>query len=215
MTFAFTVTAHVAVLLPSVVFTVIVALPADFAITTPEEDTSATDGAFDDQVTDLSVAFDGDTVAVNVWVSPSVIVRVVISRLTPVTDITLAITVTVQVAVLLPSSVVTVITDVPTAIACTCPLCDTIATSVLLDSHETSLTEAFEGLITHERTSLSPSVIISSDEERVTDSTATYFPFLPSCVTTTSFVPELDLNTIFPSRSYSLLAAAEKLADHS
>ena len=70
-----TVTEQVAVLPPSVVVTVIVAVPAFFADTTPEEDTVATVVLLDNQVTDLSVALDGLTVAVNVCVSPSVIVR--------------------------------------------------------------------------------------------------------------------------------------------
>jgi hypothetical protein len=43
-----------------------VALPVDLAVTTPEEETVAIDVLLDDQVTDLSVAFDGVTVAVRV-----------------------------------------------------------------------------------------------------------------------------------------------------
>ena len=145
MTFAFTVTAHVAVLLPSVVFTVIVVLPADLAITIPEEDTSATDGALEDHVTDLSVAFDGVTVAVSDWVSPSVIVRVVLSRLTPVTDMTFALTVTAHVAVLLPSVVFTVIVALPAVLAITTPDEETSATERALEVHVTDLSVAFDG----------------------------------------------------------------------
>ena len=63
---ALTVTIHVAVFPPSLVFTVIIAVPAAFAVTTPEDDTVATDVLLDDQVTDLSVAFEGVIVAVRV-----------------------------------------------------------------------------------------------------------------------------------------------------
>ena len=59
-------TEHVAFLPPSVVMTVIVADPAAFAVTTPDEETVATDVLLDDQVTDLSVALEGVTVAVRV-----------------------------------------------------------------------------------------------------------------------------------------------------
>ena len=144
---ALTVTAQVAFLLPSVVVTVTVAVPAAFAVTTPEEETVATVVLLDDQVTDLSVALDGVTVATNVWESPSVNVNEVLSRLTPVTEIVFALTVTEQVAVFPPSSVVTVIVVVPTAMASTSPLSETIATEGELDFQETPFSEAFDGLI--------------------------------------------------------------------
>ena len=43
-----------------------VAVPADLAVTTPEDETVATEVSVDDQFTDLFVALDGVTVAVNV-----------------------------------------------------------------------------------------------------------------------------------------------------
>ena len=61
-----TVTAHVAFFAPSFVVTVMVALPADLAVTTPDEETEATEVLLDDQVIDLSVAFEGVIVAVSV-----------------------------------------------------------------------------------------------------------------------------------------------------
>ena len=85
---ALTVTEHVAVFDPSSDFTVIVAVPAAFAVMTPEEDTVATDVLLEDQVTDLFVAFEGVIVAVKVWVSPIVIDKLVLFKLTPVTEIT-------------------------------------------------------------------------------------------------------------------------------
>lgn len=61
-----TVTAHVAVLLPLLVVTVMVVDPAFLAVTTPVLETSAILSSSVDQVTDLSVALDGATVAVSV-----------------------------------------------------------------------------------------------------------------------------------------------------
>ena len=61
-----TVTAHVAFLLPLLVVTVMVVDPAFLAVTTPVLETSATLSSSVDQVTDLSVASDGATVAVSV-----------------------------------------------------------------------------------------------------------------------------------------------------
>jgi len=60
------------------------------------------------QATVLLVALAGATVAARVEVVPGPRVRVLLSRLTPVAEITLAATVTAQVAVLLPSAVITV-----------------------------------------------------------------------------------------------------------
>ena len=81
---AFTVTAQVAFLLPSAVVTVIVAVPAAFAVTTPF-DTVAT-LVFDEvQETFLFVALPGATVAVRVSVPPTVRVVAVLLSDTPVT----------------------------------------------------------------------------------------------------------------------------------
>lgn len=85
-----TVTSHVAVLLPSAVVTVIVALPAETAVTTPLE-TVATDVFNDVQVTVLLVAFSGATVAVKVSVAPTSSVVSVLFKLTPVTAFTVTV----------------------------------------------------------------------------------------------------------------------------
>jgi hypothetical protein len=61
-----TVTAQVAVLFPEFVVTVIVAFPAATAETTPAEFTVATEVLLELQLTLLSEAFDGVTVAFNV-----------------------------------------------------------------------------------------------------------------------------------------------------
>jgi hypothetical protein len=69
-TFALTVTEHVAIFPPSSDFTVIVALPGLIAVTTPSF-TDATDELLDDHSTFWFSAFEGDTVAIRVCVSPS------------------------------------------------------------------------------------------------------------------------------------------------
>ena len=133
-------------MLPSTVVTVIVAVPAFLAVTTPEVETVATVVLLDDQVTLLFVALDGDTVAVSVCVWPSVSVRLVWFRLTPVTGTVGALTVTEQVAVLPPSVVVTVMVVVPALFAVTMPDEETVATDVLLEDHVTLLSVALEGV---------------------------------------------------------------------
>ena len=62
---AVTETVQVAFFDPSVVVQVIVAEPAALAVTIPSEVTEATEELLDDQLTLLSVAFDGLTVAVS------------------------------------------------------------------------------------------------------------------------------------------------------
>ena len=115
---------------------------------------------FDDQVTDLSVASDGETVATRVWVSPSFMVRLVMFRVTPVTATSGALTVTVQVAFLPPSFVVTVIVAEPAFFAVMTPVEDTVATVVLFDDQVTDLSVAFDGLTVAVNVWVSPTVIV-------------------------------------------------------
>jgi hypothetical protein len=140
--------------------TVIVTVPAALAVTTPEEETVATDVLLEDHVTDLSVAFEGVTVAVNVWVSPTVIDSDVLLRLTPVTETVLALTVTEHVAFFPPSFVVTVIVVVPAAFAVTTPEEETVATDVLLVDHVTDLSVALVGATDADSVCSSPSVML-------------------------------------------------------
>ena len=70
---------------PSVVLTVITALPLLTAVTTPEVETDATDELDDDHATALFVAFDGLTVAESATVFPFSIVAEVLFKLTLVT----------------------------------------------------------------------------------------------------------------------------------
>ena len=64
---------------------VIVAVPTALPVTTPF-DTEATDVSLEDHVTDLSVAFEGATEALNVTVAPTFTLAEVLSRETPVTS---------------------------------------------------------------------------------------------------------------------------------
>ena len=123
----------------------IVAVPADFAVITPDEEMVATEVLLEDHLTDLSVAFEGVTVAVSLWVSPTVIESDVLLKLTPVTATVAAETVTEHVAVLCPSNVVTVMIAFPDALAVMKPVSDTVATDVLLEDQITAFSVALEG----------------------------------------------------------------------
>ena len=87
-----TVTAQVAVLssavssVPFDAVAVMVAVPSATAVTTPFSSTVATVVSLDDQVTVLSVAPSGATVAVRVSVPPYGMLAVVLLRSTPVTS---------------------------------------------------------------------------------------------------------------------------------
>jgi hypothetical protein len=71
-----------------------------------------------------------------------------------------AVTVTLQVAVLLPSTVVTVITALPAPVKLTTPL-DTVATDELLVDHVTALFVAVDGLMAGVRvTAGAPTVLL-------------------------------------------------------
>ena len=167
--FAFTVTSHFAVFPPSVVVTVIVAVPAFKAVTLP----LATDATLESlllHVTDLSVALSGLTVAVKVSSSPSVNSAVVLSRDTDVTPTNLAFTVTSHEAVLPPSVVVTVMVAVPAFRAVTLPLA-TDATLASLDVHDTDLSVALSGLTVATRVSSPPSTISREVLSRETEVT--------------------------------------------
>lgn len=135
-----TVTVHVAVLLPSAVVTVIVAVPPPFAVTVPLE-TVATEVFELLHVTFVLDAFEGVMVAVSVPVllTPERVI-VVLSRETPVTGI---VTVTEHVTVLSPALAVMVAVPLPTAV--TLPLASTVATEVLELDQVTLLSVAFSG----------------------------------------------------------------------
>jgi hypothetical protein len=169
-----TLTAQVAVLFPSKVVTVMVALPAETALTVPP-DTLATALLLLLHDTFLLVALEGETVALRVSLAPTVIDRLDRLRLTPVTATVLLppVTVTEQVAVLLPSVVVTVTVAVPADIPITSPVDDTEATTELLLLHNTTLFAASAGATVAVKVSMPPTVRESEALLRDTSLTAT------------------------------------------
>ena len=144
---ALTVTVQVASFPPSAVVTVISAVPALTALTLPSASTVATEGSLDFQLTALYVASEGVIVALSCLVPPSSRTTTPSFRLTPVTDIVAALTVTLQVASFPPSAVVTVISAVPALTALTLPSASTVATEGSLDFQLTALYVASEGVI--------------------------------------------------------------------
>ena len=104
-----------------------VAEPTQTPVTTPELETVATVCSLLVQVTVLSVALEGKTVAVNVVVAPTMMLASVLSTDIPVTGM---MTFNSQVALLSPA--VAVIALVPSETATTWPDWDTIATDSLL-----------------------------------------------------------------------------------
>ena len=106
---------------PFAVVTVIVASPTPSAVTLPVvAPTFATASSSEDQVTLLFVALSGETVAVNVMLSPTASMFLEGgSIVTPATSTKASFTVTLHLAVFPPSSVLTVIKASPGALAVT------------------------------------------------------------------------------------------------
>ena len=161
------VTLHSAMQEPD--FAVIVASPDFFAVTLPSA-TVATDTSDEPQVTDLSVALSGLTVAVIVSVSPTCIDREVLSRVIDVTVTTLAETLTVQVEDLPPA--LAVIVAVPSLTAVTVPEF-TLATEALDEAHITPSYSASFGRTVATRLNVSPSIISIVAVFSDTDETST------------------------------------------
>jgi len=149
-----TVTLQVAVLPPSAVVTVMVAVPAVLAITIPFT-TVATLLLLLLHVTFRFVALEGKIVGVRVSVLLTARAVDVLFRLTPITATAVALTVTVQNAVLPPSTVVTMIIADPAALAVTKPFA-IVATPLLLLLHVTFWLLALDGVITAVRVSVPP-----------------------------------------------------------
>jgi hypothetical protein len=176
-----TVIADVAVKLPSTVVTVMVALPADTAVTTPLLFTVATAVLFELQVTLLLVALFGAIVAVNVVVPPIVVIVAVGGATdTPVTGIGAIDTVITEVAVYPPSTVVTVMVAEPAAIAVTTPVLLTVATVVLPELHVTFLLVALPGATVAVSVVVPPTlVIVAVRGATVTPVTGVIVPVVP------------------------------------
>ena len=134
-----TVTAQVAIFSPA--FAVMVAVPAVTAVTLPSF-TVAT-AAFEElQVTVLSVASSGFTVAVSVYSPPSVSSNFVLSKVMEVTATVAFLTVTAQIAVFSPAFAVMV--AVPAFTAVTLPSF-TVATAAFEELQVTVLSVASSG----------------------------------------------------------------------
>jgi len=151
-----TVTVHVAVLPPSFVRAIMVAVPAATPVTVPPL-TVAMPVLLLTQVTSLSVAVAGRTVAVRVSVPLRETVAEVLSNETLATDTLF--TVTLHVAVLVPlvvSAAVAVMVAVPGATPVTNPPMLTVATPAALVLHVTFWLVAFVGAIVAVRVSVPP-----------------------------------------------------------
>jgi len=151
-----TVTAQDAVLPPSAVVTVIVAVPTLTPVTKPPV-TVATAVLLLLHVTFLFAALAGVIAELSSSVLPTKMPVDVLFKITPLTATGL--TVTVQEAVLPPSTVVTVIDAVPTLTPLTTPLVDTVATAVLLLLHVTFWFVALAGVIAAVRSSVPPTTM--------------------------------------------------------
>ena len=160
-------TAHAADFSPAVA--VMVTLPALRAFTLPSV-TVATAASEVVQVTVLSVASSGLTVAVRVVSSPSVRVNVVLSSVTEVTGTTFALTVTAHAADFSPA--VAVMVTFPGLRAFTLPPV-TVATAASDVLQVTVLSVASSGLTVAVRVTSSPSVISSVFWSSSTELTAT------------------------------------------
>jgi hypothetical protein len=150
-----------------------VALPADIAVTVPVDDTNATAVLLLFHDTFLLVALEGKTLALSVSLPPTVNDILDLLRLTPVTEMALLpVTVTEQVAVLLPSVVITVTVALPADIPITSPVDDTEATAELLLLHNTTLFAASDGETVAVKVSMPPTAIESALLLRDTSLTA-------------------------------------------
>ena len=123
---------------PFAAIAVMVAVPEDTAVTSPEPSTVAQLGLLDFQSTVFSVASSGDRDAVNCKVSPFSVSDAVawfnVTRSTWIAGSSISIRAS-QVAETLPSSVETVITAFPVLTAVTLPCWSTVAICSLLDVH--------------------------------------------------------------------------------
>ena len=199
-----TVTAHSAVLPPH--FAIIVAFPAFTAVTLPLT-TLATNSSDEVQLTFLSVASSGFTVAVNCAVSPTAKERVVLSR---VNEVTGTVTVTAHSAVLPPH--LAVIVALPDLTAVTLPL-TTLATDSSDEVQVTFLSVASSGFTVAVSCTVSPTVNESDVLSRVTDPVGTvtvtaHSAILPPHLAVIVALPDLTAVTL-PSSTFATVSSDE------
>jgi hypothetical protein len=171
-----TVTSQVAVLLPSAVVTEMTAVPAEMPLTTPPAETETTAGALLLHVTFWFEALAGATAAAKLSVPPTARVVDILLSVIPVTGIfspPLWITVTMQYAVLLPSTVVMVMKEVPADRPVTMPPGVTEAMAGMLLAQITELFEALKGKIVKDKASVPPTARTRLLLMRLTPVTAT------------------------------------------
>ncbi len=152
---------HVALrLVPSVVATMMVAVPTDFAVTKPLLLTVATLVLLELHDTALLVVLLGETVAVSCNVLSTIMLAVFVFSEIPVANC--GVTVTSHVALrLLPSVVRTVIVALPGDRAVTKPLLLTEAMFVLLELHVTTLLVVLLGVMFAVSCSVFPCVMVA------------------------------------------------------
>ena len=158
-----------------------VAVPSLTAVTLPLASTVAIAVLELVQVTVLSVASSGFTVATRVSDSPSLSSRLVLFSVTSVTAMTFLLTVTEHVADFSPTLAVMVAE--PSLTAVTLPLLSTVAIAVLELDQVTVLSVASSGLTVAVSVSDSPSVSVSSVLFNVTSVTVTVAAGFAACST--------------------------------
>ena len=152
---------------------VTVDVPPFRALTLPSLSTVATEESELSQVTVLSVASAGLTVAVSLAVPPTVKSKRSLSSVTELTFTVGLTTVTAQVADLPPAEAVMLAE--PTATAFTSPEFDTVATELFEEFQDTVLSVASAGLTMADNLVVSPTVNSNDDLFRDTDDTGTSF----------------------------------------
>ena len=153
----FTVTTHLALFPPA--DAIISVVPPAIAVTMPVFETVATATFELVQVIVLSVASEGDMVAVSVAVCPSSKDNVVCESVMEETATIPFFTVTVHVALWLPAVALTVV--VPSLIAVTSPVFETVATAALELVQVTVLSVALVGTTVATRVAVCPSSSVS------------------------------------------------------
>ena len=125
-----TVIVQSAVMPPSMVVAVIIAVPTATAVTSPVSETVAVFVSLLVQVTSLFVALSGSTVAISCSVPPTTRDMLDLIRVTPVTAMSASVpvTVTLQLADTAPSCVLTVIIASPGDTAVAIPVEETVTT---------------------------------------------------------------------------------------
>jgi len=161
-----TVTSTSALLAPSTVVTLTVAVPAVTPVITPVLLTLTIPGLLEAHLTALFVAFEGATTAVNAAVAWTCTTAGDGRSNTLVTRI--GVTVTDELAVLPPSAVVAVMLTLPGTTPLTTPVVLTLATAESLEDHDTVFVVAFAGVTLAVNAVVTPTGILTEAGVRAT-----------------------------------------------